>query len=45
LGRIVAERKQGQIEYRNEPKAAVVHSVIGKASFEPVQLQENLSLL
>jgi large subunit ribosomal protein L1 len=45
LGRIVAERKQGQIEYRNEPKAAVVHSVIGKASFEPVQLQENLSAL
>jgi large subunit ribosomal protein L1 len=45
LGRIVAERKQGQIEYRNEPKAAVVHSVIGKASFEAVQLQENLSAL
>jgi large subunit ribosomal protein L1 len=42
LGRIVSERKKGQIEYRNEPKAAVVHSVIGKASFEPVQLQENL---
>jgi large subunit ribosomal protein L1 len=45
LGRIVAERKQGQIEYRNEPKAAVVHSVIGKASFEPVQLQENFAAL
>jgi large subunit ribosomal protein L1 len=45
LGRIVSERKQGQIEYRNEPKAAVVHSVIGKASFEPIQLQENLSAL
>ena len=42
LGRIVADRKKGQIEYRNEPKAAVVHSIIGKASFEPVQLQENL---
>ncbi|HEX8234585.1 MAG TPA: 50S ribosomal protein L1 [Abditibacteriaceae bacterium] len=45
LGRIVAERKQGQIEYRNEPKAAVVHSVIGKASFEPIQLQENFAAL
>ena len=45
LGRIVAERKKGQIEYRNEPKAAVVHSIIGKASFEPAQLQENLVAL
>jgi large subunit ribosomal protein L1 len=45
LGRIVAERKQGQIEYRNEPKAAVVHSVIGKASFEPTQLRENFTAL
>jgi len=41
IGRIVADRKRGQIEYRNEPKAAVVHSVIGKASFETVALQEN----
>ena len=45
LGRIVAERKQGQIEYRNEPKAAVVHSVIGKASFESGQLRENFTAL
>lgn len=45
LGRIVADRKQGQIEYRNEPKAAVVHSVIGKASFEPTQLRENFAAL
>ncbi len=45
LGRIVAERKQGQIEYRNEPKAAVVHSIIGKASFDAVQLRENLVAL
>lgn len=41
LGRIVADRKKGQIEYRNEPKAAVVHSIIGKASFDTVALQEN----
>ena len=45
LGRIVSDRKKGQIEYRNEPKAAVVHSVIGKASFEANALQENASAL
>lgn len=45
IGRIVADRKRGQIEYRNEPKAAVVHSVIGKASFDPAQLQENCAAL
>lgn len=45
LGRIVADRKKGQIEYRNEPKAAVVHSIIGKASFDATQLQENLVAL
>ena len=45
IGRIVADRKKGQIEYRNEPKAAVVHSVIGKASFEADALRENLVAL
>jgi large subunit ribosomal protein L1 len=45
LGQIVGDRKKGQIEYRNEPKAAVVHSVIGKVSFEPGQLQENAEAL
>ncbi|HVF10905.1 MAG TPA: 50S ribosomal protein L1 [Abditibacteriaceae bacterium] len=45
LGRIVADRKKGQIEYRNEPKAGVVHSVIGKASFEAAALQENCTAL
>ncbi len=45
LGQIVADRKKGQIEYRNEPKAAVVHSIIGKVSFEPAQLQENAEAL
>jgi len=45
LGRIVGERKKGQIEYRNEPKAAVVHSIIGKASFDPQSLVENASAL
>ncbi|MDQ3814118.1 MAG: 50S ribosomal protein L1 [Armatimonadota bacterium] len=45
IGRIVADRKRGQIEYRNEPKAAVVHSIIGKASFEKIALQENVVAL
>ena len=45
LGQIVADRKKGQIEYRNEPKAPVVHSIIGKASFEQDALQENCAAL
>ena len=45
LGQIVADRKKGQIEYRNEPKAPVVHSLVGKASFEAGQLQENAEAL
>ncbi len=45
LGQIVNDRKKGQIEYRNEPKAAVVHSIIGKSSFEPTALVENASAL
>ncbi len=45
LGRIVSERKKGQIEYRNEPKAAVVHSIIGKSSFEVSALAENATAL
>jgi large subunit ribosomal protein L1 len=45
LGQIVADRKKGQIEYRNEPKAPVVHSLVGKASFEAASLQENTEAL
>lgn len=45
LGKIVADRKKGQIEYRNEPKAAVVHSVVGKASFPAEALRENCAAL
>lgn len=45
LGRIVGDRKKGQIEYRNEPKAAVVHSLIGKSSFEADALVENANAL
>lgn len=45
LGQIVGDRKRGQIEYRNEPKAAVVHSIVGKSSFEPTALTENTTAL
>ena len=45
MGRIVSDRKKGQIEYRNEPKAAVVHSIIGKASFDATALSENAAAL
>lgn len=45
LGQIVNDRKKGQIEYRNEPKAAVVHSIVGKSSFEPTALTENTTAL
>ncbi len=45
LGQIVGDRKKGQIEYRNEPKAAVVHSIVGKSSFEPTALTENTTAL
>lgn len=45
IGQIVGDRKKGQIEYRNEPKAAVVHSVIGKSSFGGDALTENANAL
>jgi len=45
LGDIVAQRKKGQIEYRNESKAPVVHSLIGKVSFEVSALQQNCEAL
>ncbi len=45
IGAIVSDRKKGQIEYRNEPKAAVVHSIVGKSSFEAEALVENTRAL
>ncbi len=45
IGSIVSDRKKGQIEYRNEPKAAVVHSIVGKSSFEAEALVENTRAL
>ncbi len=45
IGAIVSDRKKGQIEYRNEPKASVVHSIVGKSSFEGDALVENTRAL
>ncbi|MEX2543240.1 MAG: 50S ribosomal protein L1 [Trueperaceae bacterium] len=44
IGRIVGALKGGQIEFRSD-KTGVVHAPIGKASFGPGQLTENLSAL
>ena len=41
IGDIVKSLKAGQIEFRND-KTGVVHAPIGKASFEPAKLAENL---
>jgi large subunit ribosomal protein L1 len=40
----VKNAKSGQVRYRVD-KAGIVHCTIGKASFEPVQLKENLMAL
>jgi large subunit ribosomal protein L1 len=41
IGEIVREIKAGRIEFRND-KTGVVHAPIGKASFAPEQIAENL---
>lgn len=44
IGEIVSALKAGRVEFRAD-KTGVVHVPIGKASFEPGQLSENLSAL
>ena len=41
IGEIIKEIKAGRIEFRND-KTGVVHAPIGKASFDPEKLAENL---
>ncbi|HJL41439.1 MAG TPA: 50S ribosomal protein L1 [Myxococcales bacterium LLY-WYZ-16_1] len=41
VAQAVSDSKGGKIEYRTE-KAGVVHAPIGKSSFEPAQLKQNL---
>jgi large subunit ribosomal protein L1 len=40
----VKNAKSGQVRYRND-KNGIIHTTIGKADFEPAQLQENLAAL
>lgn len=42
IERTITELKAGRIEYRVD-KTAIIHAPIGKASFEPEQLQDNLN--
>jgi large subunit ribosomal protein L1 len=44
IGRAVREAKAGKIQYRVE-KAGIVHARIGKASFTPEAIQENVRAL
>ena len=41
VGKTVQEYKAGKVEFRND-KAGVIHAVVGKASFEPDKLAENI---
>jgi large subunit ribosomal protein L1 len=41
VGKTVREYKAGKVEFRND-KAGVIHAVVGKASFEPKKLAENI---
>ncbi len=42
VGKAVGESKSGKVEYRTD-RTAIVHMVIGKASFDDTQLLENYS--
>ena len=44
VGRAVTEAKAGKIEYRLD-KANIIHVPIGKASFGPEKLEENLKVV
>ena len=44
VGRAVTEAKAGKIEYRLD-KANIIHGPIGKASFGPEKLEENLKVV
>jgi large subunit ribosomal protein L1 len=43
IGRAVREIKAGRIEYRFERTAPIIHVPVGKISFEPEQIKENIS--
>jgi large subunit ribosomal protein L1 len=41
VARVVKEYKAGKVEFRND-NGGIVHAVVGKVSFEPAKLQENI---
>ena len=41
IGKTVREYKAGKVEFRNDP-TGIVHAVVGKASFDPGQLVDNI---
>ncbi len=41
IAKVVKEYKAGKVEFRND-KDGIVHAIVGKTSFEPKQLQENI---
>lgn len=41
VAKVVGEYKAGKVEFRNDD-AGIVHAVVGKLSFEPAKLQENV---
>jgi large subunit ribosomal protein L1 len=42
IGQVISELKRGMVEYRTD-KQGVIHTMFGKASFEPAALKENLT--
>jgi large subunit ribosomal protein L1 len=41
VARVVKEYKAGKVEFRND-NGGIVHAVVGKLSFEPEKLKENI---
>jgi large subunit ribosomal protein L1 len=41
VSRVVKEYKAGKVEFRNDA-GGIVHAVVGKISFEPKKLEENI---
>lgn len=44
IGNAIRDIKAGKVEYRLD-KTGIIHAIIGKANFEPLQLAENFSTL
>ncbi len=44
VARVIAEARQGRVEFRLD-RSAIIHLAIGKVSFEPNKLEENLTAI